>query len=1037
MTSINYLNDEILSKYSNQFGFVINNKSVYVSKIENIVSEKIQRNPMYIQDLQFYAENLPFNITNTGEEFNGYNLFNIQITNRSNFDDKNAKFVITDMNGYIISSINSDANRWGLAGFINSTTVLLTPMNQTIIFWNFYTNKTVIYPMILHHDIAYNPNSDSFITLETKGVTIGDLTYHYDIIVEKDRNSNVLWSIDTSTFIPHTYWNGLEFMNARADITHANSVFWDFEEDYLYVNMRNINTFYKINHSSGKIIWGIGEYGNFSMFNKMGEPIENLFYHAHAVEQIDENTFIIFDNDYYNLTQTDMNSEKKSRIIEIKINETTMTANESWVWNPSQDYYSEMWGDADRLPNGNRLGTFGTTSHPNTNISARLVEVNNAGNIVWEMNFPKDEFSYGIYRAERFRFSPIIEEISNIIATKNDNINVTWKTWYNFRTHENIIGSYQIYLDDVLIDSNLYIFQKFWQATNLSINLGTLSNGYHNLTLAVADEAGHVSVDYVNVTITDFYIERNGLEAIELGQDNSILFWDGVTVTSLEYNITVNSTLEQEDIWSGGRIEIDLNTLTPGPHSIELMMFNNSLPFYSENFDVIIYPLASPLIISSPPDQTVFWNQTRTLSWELFDHTPSYYEIYVNNSLYYANSWIDQNYVLLWDFPMLDEAIYNLTLVAYDQIGPRSSAYSWITVIPPSPPIITSWPTNTQLLWNESVTLQWEVLGGNIWTIWKNGSVYETGTKDSKYIELTIDNWQTQEWLPRTYNLTLHVSDIYNNETSLSLLFDVIFFSSDPYVDSFIASQSIYYWNGDNIVGAPDGNFSSITYDYSNGHITADMGYNEEILNDVGNDFQVYAQGGEYSVWLSNDLSIPFTYMTYASGNQSFDLASIGFDEAKYVRIEYRSGANVEVDAIEAIYYNEIPVDTDFPVIYGPDDFWVWDNESIITFSWNTTEITPWNYSIEINSVMYEYGSWNGSDIIFRYNITSAGTLLVNLTVWDLFGNSAHDGIRIDILASHTPGPGLGLILGITLPLVGGTTVGVIFLIRYFRKKPT
>ena len=91
------------------------------------------------------------------------------------------------------------------------------------------------------------------------------------------------------------------------------------------------------------------------------------------------------------------------------------------------------------------------------------------------------------------------------------------------------------------------------------------------------------------------------------------------------------------------------------------------------------------------------------------------------------------------------------------------------------------------------------------WTIWKNGSVYQTGTKDSKYIELTIDNWQTQEWLPRTYNLTLHVSDIYNNETSLSILFDVIFFSSDPYVDSFLSSQSIFYWNGDNIVGAPDG----------------------------------------------------------------------------------------------------------------------------------------------------------------------------------------------------------------------------------------
>ena len=201
------------------------------------------------------------------------------------------------------------------------------------------------------------------------------------------------------------------------------------------------------------------------MFNKMGEPIENLFYHAHAVEQIDDNTFILFDNDYYNLTQTDMNSEKKSRIIEIKINETTMTANESWVWNPSQDYYSKVWGDADRLPNGNRLGTFGTTSHPNTNISARLVEVNNAGKIVWEMNFPKDEFSYGIYRAERFRFSPVIAYQDDIFTTKNIDVNVTWQTWYNFRTKGEMTGSYEIYLDGSLIDSNTHVIRDFKNLT--------------------------------------------------------------------------------------------------------------------------------------------------------------------------------------------------------------------------------------------------------------------------------------------------------------------------------------------------------------------------------------------------------------------------------------------------------------------------------------------------------------------------------------------------------------------------------------------
>ncbi len=1020
-----------------------------ISKLENITDYLLSNldfsssvNDILDKQKDYYSlfqnsifNDLLVNVTNHAGQFDGYSIFILQKENISEPMDYVRSIVIVDMLGNIVNECPLNYTTSGLGNypirFINSTTLLLGAPGAVL--WNLYTNKTTVLPILGHHEYEYNPISNTIFTFEDYAIDISGTTYVFDRIIEKDFSNNIIWSLDTRDFISYTQWCPFQDMyRDEVDITHSNTIFFDSEDDVIYYNSRNTNTFFKINHSTGSVIWGLGEYGDFALYDQYGNQKDTLFYHAHAVERIDENKFILFDNDFHNQTNA---LNKLSRIVEIDINEQSMTANVTWDWKGTTTYYSYIWGDADRLPNGNRLGTFGTTKHPYVETGAILVEVDESGNIVWEMNFPyTDQYKCGVYRMERFRYSPVIQEVDDIITTEQVNLNVTWNTWYNFRTKETIVGSYQVYLDNTLIDLGSHTFAKFWQATNLSVNIGLLTNGYHNLTLVVADEAGHVSIDYVNVTITDFYIERNDLEAIEQGQDNSILYWDGVTVTSLEYNITVNSTLEQEDSWSGGRIEIDLNTLTSGPHSIEFMMFNNSLPFYNENFDVIIYPLTSPLIVSSPPDQAIFWNQTRTLSWELFDQTPSHYEIYINNSLYYTNSWVDQNYVLLWDFPVLAEAIYNVTFVAYDQIEQRSSVYSWITVIPPSPPIITSWPTTTQLLWNESVTLQWEVLGGNIWTIWKNGSVYQTRTKDSKYIELTIDNWQTQEWLPGTYNLTLHVSDIYSNETSLSILFDVIFFSSDPYVDSFLSSHSIYYWNGDNIVGAPDGLFSTITFDYSNGYITADMGYNEEILNSVGDDFHVYAQGGEYSVWISNNLSVPFTYMTYASGNQSFDLTSIGFDEAKYVRITYRSGANVEVDAIEAIYYNEIPIDSDPPVVNGPDDFWVWDNTSIITFYWNTSDITPWNFSIEINSVTYEHGFWNGSDIIFRYNITSTGTLLVNLTVWDLFGNSAIDGVRIDVLASHTPGPRLGLILGITLPLVGGTTVGVIFLIRYYRK---
>ena len=71
--------------------------------------------------------------------------------------------------------------------------------------------------------------------------------------------------------------------------------------------------------------------------------------------------------------------------LEIEINEATMTANETWIWVAPEDHFSHIWGDADRLPNGNRLGVFGTYTHfANATIGARIVEVDNQGQVVWE-----------------------------------------------------------------------------------------------------------------------------------------------------------------------------------------------------------------------------------------------------------------------------------------------------------------------------------------------------------------------------------------------------------------------------------------------------------------------------------------------------------------------------------------------------------------------------------------------------------------------------------------------------------------------------
>jgi hypothetical protein len=76
-----------------------------------------------------------------------------------------------------------------------------------------------------------------------------------------------------------------------------------------------------------------------------------------------------------------------------------MTAWISWKWTGPEEYYSAIWSDADRLPNGNRMGTFGTPEHVLENTSgAVIVEVNEEGEVVREYIFQR---GWGIYRVQQ------------------------------------------------------------------------------------------------------------------------------------------------------------------------------------------------------------------------------------------------------------------------------------------------------------------------------------------------------------------------------------------------------------------------------------------------------------------------------------------------------------------------------------------------------------------------------------------------------------------------------------------------------------
>jgi len=980
-----------------------------------------------------------FNITSSSGQFDGYNLFNLVQLSRTGGDLRLAT-LITDMDGAVIDVSDSlYPVRW-----INSTTIIGRKYaSPESILYNYYTKETTYLPIAVHHELEYNDLTNTIFGLTRYYTTINSTLYRFDYINEYDLDGNVIWSVDVRDFVSHTQYCPFgDIYDGAADVTHTNSIFFDPDEDVLYVNVRNVNTFYKIDHSTGDVIWALGEYGNFTMFDINGNQKDSLFYHQHAVEKINENTYILFDNDLHN--KTNPNNER-SRIVEITIDETTMTANESWVWTAPHSYYSDSLGDADRLPNGNRLGTFGTPTHNDpTTIGARLVEIDNAGNIVWEMNFPETDISqYYVYRTERFRFSPILSNPADIQTTEN-NVTLSWDAWYNFRPKKNVSGNYELYLNGTMVSSGMIEYDKYWRAIDVSINVENLEVGYNNVTLAVYDDGGHRTTDTIGVTLSGYIVEHEGVDEIELGDlDNRYFTWYGTSTQTYSCNVTVNGSLYTSTTWDGSNITLDLQSFGLGNNEISIILYNSSGTVHEESIWVFVHPTENPVI---SPNQSglieIDFTDSLNLTWGIYDNSPSDWVILLNDSVDIEGDWFTKSYQVNYEFPMLPAGTYNVTLRAFDSLGQFSTSQLFVIVHPLTEPTIVSSPSNVTLEWGGPGTiLRWEIYFANEWTLLRNGTILTGGVPIDNEVEFVIENWLEDNWQIGIYNLTLVITN--SNTTAVSTIWvEISLTLVDPYADAFIASRSRSYFFGENAIDSPDGIYATIYSEYANGYLTLDMGLGEEIVDGAGDDFEVIVGvGGTYTVYVTDDIDIQFTMVGRMSGNNSIDLSSTGFSKVRYVRIEYFSDADIALDAIVAIHMNEQMSDTQAPIITEITDYWVLLDMNSTLLEWEVSDLTPWSYSIYVNNSLVVSEVWNGSNITFTLSPLLLGVWNVTLVVQDAFDNISTSMVLVNVIAEEpttTPNTNGIPVPLLTLVITGGIVIaGVVMLLGYYlqRKK--
>jgi hypothetical protein len=264
-----------------------------------------------------------------------------------------------------------------------------------------------------HHDVAWVPERSWMVALSAEITRGGDPpSAWHGFAVE---------ALDPVAGGRSFWWTSQEAVDAGelpvaspgTDPYHANALSWvpdDPEGPAIWLSLKQQDEIVRLD-PSGALTWSIGLGGDFDLVGAVGQPapVDDWFWGQHAPEPHPTSDPWIWTIDVHDNGMDRPGGAAYSRVSTYTVDLAERTASLTWTWT-EPGWYEPVFGDVDRLENGNLLVTMGHCPQCGDAPADRgtsIVELDpEIDAVVWRADWTSLDSSYRAQRVDRCSWAP-------------------------------------------------------------------------------------------------------------------------------------------------------------------------------------------------------------------------------------------------------------------------------------------------------------------------------------------------------------------------------------------------------------------------------------------------------------------------------------------------------------------------------------------------------------------------------------------------------------------------------------------------------